>query len=167
MEQVKIFPQLSTFYATEGPIRMSASGQHFSLSWIKHTSCQSMSWKSILISPIHAQVFSKASFNISPTKIYLRLFLPLHTVFGETVLRSDLNGYGNVTYSAVGYTKKGSPFSMCLWLTIVPDNAMYCTNVDLIFDGTCIWDCSINLSVKPNVRPTGHLHLRLTHSHSL
>jgi len=28
MEQVKIFPQLSTFYATEGPISMLASGQH-------------------------------------------------------------------------------------------------------------------------------------------
>jgi len=27
MERVKIFPQLSTFYVTEGPISMLASGQ--------------------------------------------------------------------------------------------------------------------------------------------
>lgn len=30
MEQVKIFPQLSTFYATEGLTSMLESAQHFS-----------------------------------------------------------------------------------------------------------------------------------------
>ena len=43
--------------------------------------------------------------------------------------------------------KKGLPLGMCLWLTIVTDNAIYCTNIDLIFDGTSIWNCSLNLTL--------------------
>jgi len=59
----------------------------------------------------------RRSVNICPPKVYLHLFFPLHTVFGQTELRSDLNGYGNVTYTVLlDIQKRGHPLAhVCNW----------------------------------------------------